>query len=277
MGNQRYKFYTSKVVQSGSITEIYRYEHSQFKKIQNEENKRPRKKDEIKKHSNKKEHKNNDKNNDKNNTIKTNIYKREEKTIYRTKRNLKRLIYANINQRKETDKFITLTFKDKPTREDVFMKFKRFNGRLRKLYPNIDFQFISVLERGSKGTKRLHLHCLYFGLPYIKQKQLQDIWQYGIVNVKRVSDYYDVAKYVTKYLSKTYSDIDYIPMGKKAYTTSRGLNKPNEMYMNDDEYVVYLKDKVENKHIEYLYKNTYNNEYVGKYEYYKLKETEKGR
>ena len=179
MGNQRYKFYTSKVVQSGSITEIYRYEHSQFKKIQNEENKRPRKKDEIKKHSNKKEHKNNDKNNDKNNTIKTNIYKREEKTIYRTKRNLKRLIYANINQRKETDKFITLTFKDKPTREDVFMKFKRFNGRLRKLYPNIDFQFISVLERGSKGTKRLHLHCLYFGLPYIKQKQLQDIWQYG--------------------------------------------------------------------------------------------------
>lgn len=263
------------MIQSGAITEIYRYKFSRFKKIHNEENKKTIIKDKIEKQNNKtktitinKNHEINDK--------EKNTDTREERTINRTKRNLKRLIYANANQNKETDKFITLTFKDVSTREDVFMKFKRFNGRLKKLYPNIDYQYIAVVERGAKNTKRLHLHCLYFGLPYIQQKQLQDIWRYGIVDVRKISEYYDVAKYVTKYLSKTLNDFDYIPKGKKAYTTSRGIKKPFERYLNRDEMITYLKEIEEKKHVECLYKGSYSNEYVGEYEYCKLVERTKG-
>lgn len=249
MNKKKYIKHTCKVVKSGAITEIYSYDIPQFKTIKQSEEK-------TKKKANKKENK-----------IKTDEeYTRQERTINRTKRDLKRLIYANIGQYKEKDKFITLTFKENPTREQVFTKFKQFNRRLKNKYKNYDYQYIAVIEKGTKNTKRLHLHCLFFGLPYIAQSELQEIWHYGIVDVRKISDYYDIAKYVVKYISKTLSDSTYIPKGKKAYTTSHGLKKPIEEYLNDDDVIRKLKDK----NIEILYKDRYNNEYQGYYNYYKI-------
>lgn len=248
MDRKRYIKHTCKVVKSGAITEIYVYDKPQFKTIKQSKIKNDKK-------AKKKENK-----------IKINEeYTRQERTINRTKRDLKRLIYANIGQYKETDKFITLTFKDEPTRDEVFAKFKQFNRRLKNKY-NYDYQYVAVIERGTKNTKRLHLHCLFFGLPYIAQRELQDIWQYGIVDVRKISDFYDIAKYVVKYISKTLGDSTYIPKGKKAYTTSHGLKKPIEEYKNDEEVINDLKDK----EFKILYTSRYNNEYQGDYSYYKI-------
>lgn len=246
----KYIKHTCKVVKSGSITEIYVYDNQQFKTIKQSNkktDKKAKKKIETK--------------------IKTDEkYTRKERTINRTKRDLKRLIYANIGQYKELDKFITLTFKEKPTRDEVMNKFKQFNRRLKAQYKNYDYEYIAVVEQGTKNTKRLHLHCLFFGLPYIPQEELQAIWQYGIVDVRKISDYYDVARYVVKYISKTLSDTEYIPKGKKAYTTSRGLKKPIEQYWDDEDVIEDMKEK--DFHI--LYQNRYNNVYIGDYNYYKI-------
>lgn len=167
-------------------------------------------------------------------------YHRKISTIYRTRTNLKRLINSNVGQYKEKDKFITLTFADYLERDEVIHRFKLFQKRLRRRYS--DFEYISIIERGTKGTERLHLHTLFFGLPYIKANEFADLWQYGTIDIKALEDYNEVANYVLKYIEKTLTEDNYIPKGKKFYITSKNLIRPDITYLTDEELEIFISE-----------------------------------
>ncbi len=63
------------------------------------------------------------------------------------------------------------------------------------------FQYIAVIERGTLGTKRLHLHIICFDLPYINVRELQKVWKYGRIDQKVVKNM-EVVSYMTKYIEK---------------------------------------------------------------------------
>ena len=245
----RYKY---KIIESGKIVEIYAYHDLQENINDINEN------HEIK-------HKDNEK-------IENVQYKRSISTINATKRGLKRLINANIGQYATKDKFITLTFKEFKSREEVIKCFKNFNKRLRYKYKT-DYKYIAIIERGSTNTKRLHLHCLFFNLPYIHVSTFQKLWKYGIVNMKAIDDDVEsVSNYMLKYVTKTLYD-EYIPKGKKFYITSLGLKKPTELKLEtENEFIDYI-NKLSSTH-KVLWENSYDSMYIGAYDYIKIDRNE---
>lgn len=249
----KYKPFNCKLVRSGDTTEIYQYENLQFKKL---------KSDTIKVHLTKPEK-------GKNKNIEDESYKRKPRTIYRTIRNMRRLIDANVNQYKEQDKFITLTFEIFCKRDEVLAKFKLFNRRLKLKYPNIDYQYIAVIERGTNGTQRLHLHCLFFGLPYIPFDEFKELWTYGGVQLNSIKNTRNMSQYVLKYVGKTIEDGSYIPKGAKFYITSQGLKKPIEDYISNGE-LVYHMNTIENSSVK-VHSHHYNLDYIGGVDYSKYK------
>ncbi|WP_253643548.1 hypothetical protein [[Clostridium] innocuum] len=142
-------------------------------------------------------------------------------------------------------------------------KFKAFNRRLKKIY--CDYKYIAVIERGSKGTERLHIHCLFFGLPYIPYETISEIWRYGHVDIRAIDEHGDVAGYILKYVEKTLTDDSYIPKGKKFYFTSQGLKQPKELYLVRKEFQGYIQTMDLQSVCHYEYLNIYDGDTV-KYE-----------
>lgn len=244
--------YSYKIIESGSIIEIYQYKNERHKLIREKSAGTKLKKT---------------KNNKKEVVKIKEDYQRKEQTVFETKRRLKRLINANVGQYETKDKFITLTFKDFLTRDEVIKCFKNFNKRLRYAYKDFDYQYIAVIEKGTRNTKRLHLHCLFFGLPYIPVIEFVNIWAYGTVDMKAINNYNDVASYILKYVSKTLEDCHYIGKGKKFYITSMKLKKPKELLLKEKEIEKYL-CSIETKT---LFETDFNSLYVGQVHYMKLR------
>ena len=71
---------------------------------------------------------------------------------------------------------------------------------------------------------------------YIEQKELEKIWGNGFVWIKDLltgnkgKPVDNVGAYIVKYMNK--NNIDKRLMGKKAYFTSRNLNRPKIVYEN---------------------------------------------
>lgn len=245
MSKSKYKLYIVKCVKSGKILEKYVYESPQFKKTgKNESCIKSVKKQNKQKCADEK-------------------YKRENRSVNKTRQMLKRLINANIGKYPETDKFITLTFKDFKSREQLLEDFRNFNRRLSDRYK--DYKYIAVIERGTKNTKRLHLHCLFFGLPYVPREEFQAIWSYGGVDMRAIEKYDDVANYIMKYVKKTLEDGSFIPKGKKFYTHSKGMYEPEVYYFTAEEYSHFIKSG----NYKEVYRTSYNDEYRGDVEYIK--------
>ncbi|NBK97773.1 MAG: hypothetical protein EOM50_07100 [Erysipelotrichia bacterium] len=257
---KRCKEYAYKIVKSGNITEVYAYQETLVKtkktevleEIESELEIQQEKKLKIEKKKNEEEDEQ--------------VYFRKQSNIARTRKELKRLIYANLGQYDELDKFITLTFKGEcPTREQVIKEFREFKRRFTYHYGK-KFEYIGVIEKGERGTKRLHIHLVVFGLPYIKQKDLKDMWKNGIVDIKKVHKMGDVAEYLVKYVHKTLND-SYIPKGKNFYFRSKNVKKPTEYYLTDDEMTDFLEQvEIGNP----LYNFSFDSEYVGMCNYTKF-------
>lgn len=246
--------YRNKIVVSGEVVELYLYDKTLSKKINDltEEEKTKKAKNEIVPQ------------------VYDENYKRSKSSAYRSRKELERLINANVGQYKESDKFITLTFSEERDRDGVIKCFKRFNERLRYKCKN-DYKYIAVIERGTIGTERLHLHCIFFDLPFIKASELAKIWKYGFVKVNAIENYANISQYVTKYVEKTLTDSTYIPKGKKFYITSLGLKKPQTFYMDDLEMIEFVNryeeiypDKIAVSDLQC------ENEHVGTYRYVKI-------
>jgi hypothetical protein len=137
--------------------------------------------------------------------------------------------------------FLTLTHKEN------FTDIKDSNALHTKFIKDLNYyifhttkvkiRYLSVIEFQKRGA--VHYHIIFFNVPYIKKKEYADIWQHGFVHVRKVDEQENVAKYLTKYLSKDNNDVRL--QNKKRYSCSRGLLKPIAVTIQEEALALYQK------------------------------------
>ena len=257
------KSYQYRVIKSGAITEIYAYEETRTKRVKeafdliDEEIEEKRDKQvfidkQVSKHDYDENYR----------------YTRREDNIKALKKKLNRMVHSNVGRYEERDKFITLTFATEdgqsPTREEVQYKFKKFLMRMK--YHGRDFEYISVIEKGTRGTKRLHIHLLAFNFPYMKIETLREYWKYGKVDIVAIQNI-EVCSYLTKYVEKQLED-GTIGKGERFYTCSKGIKRPVEIYLTSNEMIEQNNDLTYNQDL--CFQFDFSSEYVGNVKYYKF-------
>ena len=194
--------------------------------------------------------------------------------------------WKDYNGKKQTTKFLTLTFKDEikditKANQELTKFFKRLSYHQFGIRKNV-IKYIAVPELQKRGV--WHFHIILFNTKYTPFKDLIKIWGQGGVYInalKRGMNGTEIAKYITKYISKSMK-IDkkgervdlgdyetykkYGMENKKRYTCSRGLHRPftRKLKMETQEATMlaqYLFQKTEKK--ENIYFKEYENEYRG--------------
>lgn len=239
--------YQVKAVLSGNILEIYKYDNRQWN------------------HRNRKISKHNASMKDNENDI--NKIDRQKEYINKSKRDIRRLIEANLHQGKEYDKFLTLTFaKNVTDKEYCLMKYRSFIKSLQRAYKVV--KYITVVEKQKRGA--FHFHIILFDFPYIDLTSLNQKWQQGFTDIKIIKDNqftknghkYAFSKYIVKYLGKDFGGTT--KKRERRYYKSNNLKSSIELFEND----VY---SLLSKHGYYEdYHCSFENKYVGKVMYSKL-------
>ena len=208
-----------KIVQSGDIIEIYEYEKGYLKGYEltdSEKVKNGRLKGE-----------------------KSNNYEEHRKQVLqRAKKNLRRLINANVGQygKEFTAKFLTLTFKDNVKDLDkANYEFEKFIKRLNYHCfgtKKANLKYTCVVEFQKRGA--IHYHVIIYNMPYVKANDISNIWGNGFIKINKIDDIDNVGAYVSEYLGQAEKgqgkDVaDDRLQGKKSYFSSRGLFKPVEI------------------------------------------------
>jgi len=236
-------YFDGKVVKSGNVIEIYKYEKGVFKGFINENGRAG------------------------NGSITDDQKeKNREISLMRARRNLRRIINANVGQWGDdvTTKFLTLTFKENVS--DLYeanYEFEKFIKRLNyKVFGKScsKLKYTVVPEFQKRGA--VHYHVIFYNLPYTKSNVIQEVWGNGFVKINKIDDIDNVGAYICKYLTK--SSVDGRLKGRKCYFNSRGLKKPVEYFLDDDELENIKKSLPEQA---MTYTNEFENEYVGKVEY----------
>ena len=236
--------YDGKVVVSGYIIEIYRYERGVFKGFVVNERGRA------------------------GNGFITDEQreKNREVSLMRARRDLRRIVNANIDQWGDdvTCKFVTLTFKDNVKDLDLAnYEFEKFIKRLNyKVYGKScsKLKYSVVPEFQERGA--VHYHVIFYNLPYTKADVIEKVWGNGFIKINKIDDIDNVGAYICKYLTK--SNYDCRLMGRKSYFNSRGLKKPIEVFLDGDE----LENKKKSLPGQAMtYKGEFENEHIGKIEY----------
>ena len=150
--------------------------------------------------------------------------KRKQKHYEEMRWVIARIVDCNFD---DNTKFMTLTFKDNI--EDVsvtnyeFSKFiKRLNYHLyhvKKQY----LQYLAIWEKQKRGA--IHYHIIFFALPFISAKVIQDIWGHGFIRINKIDvDSKDNrGRYVSKYFSKVIDEKSY---KQKSFFKSQNLLMP---------------------------------------------------
>ncbi|HDV8364273.1 TPA: Rep protein [Bacillus cereus] len=150
--------------------------------------------------------------------------KRKQRHYEQTRWEIARIIDCNFDN---NTKFMTLTFKE--NEQDIsftnteFNKFiKRLNYRLYQTKKQ-QLQYLAVWEKQKRGA--IHYHIIFFNFPFIKLKELQQVWGHGFVKLNKIDvDSKDNrGRYVSKYFSK---DLDMKDHKKKAFFKSQNLKTP---------------------------------------------------
>jgi len=83
-------------------------------------------------------------------------------------------------------------------------KWKLLTARIRRRWPAAEFEWGVVVERFKNGYPHFHILCR---APYIPQPWLSDQWEKlvgaRVVDIRKVKTLHGLAKYLTKYLSKS--------------------------------------------------------------------------
>ena len=185
---------------------------------------------------------------------------------------VRRLI--NVNFDCNNSKFVTLTFakNDKFDVTDVKMcnkEFKKFIQRLTRRYD--DLKYIAVIEFQKRGAIHYHMVC---NLPFIRKKELAELWGLGFVKINKIEHVDNVGAYVSKYMSKEAADERL--RGLRGYNASKNLERPIELktWLHGERVFkgacdVYIKNKKP------VYKEEYTGVEIGRvgYAQYNLKRT----
>lgn len=149
--------------------------------------------------------------------------------------------------------------------------FKKFIMRLNyKL--NQKIKYLAVIEFQERGA--VHYHVLS-DIPYIPQKELQDIWGHGFVYINAVKHVDNIGAYIVKYMTKDTEDLRL--QGLQAYLHSRNLIKPYEVVNHNlkefDLYEKKLEQKYKLSELKPVFESNYDTEHLGSCEYiqYNLK------
>lgn len=240
------EYYQCKAVLSGNILEIYKYQRKQV--THNKSNRQ----DSIR------DKKTNE------NPIATD---RKQEYINQSKRDLRRQIEANLNQGKQYDKFLTLTFaKNITDKEYCLMKYRSFIKSLQRSYG--DIKYITVLEKQKRGA--YHFHIILFDFPYIDLEVLNNKWKYGYTDIKIIKNNsfikngrrYEFSGYLVKYLGKDFGGSN--EKKQRRYYKSRNLKKPITVYENDVINILATFNYYE------IFECDFNNQYVGDVIYKKI-------
>ncbi len=203
------------------------------------------------------------------------------KSLIRARQNVFDIISCNINNvpdfygNPQLPKFLTLTFKENITDSSTAnLEFTNFNKRLSyhlyKTNKNV-LKYICIPEFQKRGA--IHFHVLYFNMPYVDFKEIENIWGNGFIFIESVKDNIeDYAKYVAKYINKENSKgednfdiyVDKNMLNQKRYFCSRGLHRPVvlKLAIDNDTYEM-ITSYLKSFHIDNY---TYENEFIGKVE-----------
>jgi hypothetical protein len=250
MKKRQIRAFKGKIVCCGDIVELYSYEKTIYEGYNQEDHKgRAGKSDKV-------------------TTIEEKEKNRQD-SMTRAKQRLRRVINANIDQYGVSSKFVTLTYsenmEDIKSGNDDFKKFvKRLNYKL-----GIKLKYSVVIEFQKRGA--IHYHMIAYNLPYIRNKQLKDIWRHGWVRVNKIDHLTNVGAYVTKYMTKANEDPRL--RERKSYFNSRGLKQPIETKLYDDKEKEGLRQDLQEK---LTYSTEFHNDHLGTitYEQYNLKREE---
>lgn len=208
------KIYQVKYVISGDVVERYTYEKNQYVGFESKNK--------------------NGKN--KNSDIKTELraisLSRARKVVMRT-----------INSNPCLNKFLTLTFEENITDLDYS------HNELKKWIKRVNYhvfntkksmmKYVAVIEFQKRGAVHYHMLC---NLPYIDVNKLSDTWGHGFIKLNKIkgdkerfgsSECDNVGAYVCKYMTKDNDDPRLV--GRNTYLTSRNLDKPQEIFVGNDE------------------------------------------
>lgn len=177
-----------------------------------------------------------------------------ERSAWRSRRELQRLIEANVGVWKnEKGRVYLLYFLSLTFASDMY-KIKEANNEYRKFIQKINYEILNK-KKGSylkyvcvpefqkdidhKGNVKphggaVHYHVVIFNLPFMKNvyDRIKKIWGNGFFNLKKINNVKNVGFYVTKYMTK---DIVNIKMKQqKKYFASRGLKRPKTYRKADD-------------------------------------------
>lgn len=182
----------------------------------------------------------------------------------RARNKIRRLINANFTS---DSLFITLTYKkNMQDIESANNDLKKFVQKMKRKQKN--FQYVAVIEFQKRGAIHYHMLCNY-QLEWNTEKELQaheieigNVWGHGFVDVGyKKSD--NAGAYLIKYMSKDIHDerLD----GKKRYFFSRSLKQPEELTGG---YAVDVIKEFEG--FPPVFTNEYYSDFHGKVEYFEF-------
>ena len=167
-----------------------------------------------------------------------NYEEHRKQVLQRAKKDLRRLINANVGQygKEYIAKFLTLTFKENVKDLDkANYEFKKFIQRLNYYCFGVKknkLKYTCVVEFQERGA--IHYHVIIYNMPYIKANDIANVWGNGFIKINKIDDVNNVGAYVSEYLGQAEKgqghDIeDDRLQGKKSYFSSKGLYKPIEI------------------------------------------------
>ena len=241
-----------KIIQSGDIIEIYEYEEGYLKGYQLTDSEKEKLGRKSEKSDNYEEHR--------------------KQVLQRAKKNLRRLINANVGQygKEFTAKFLTLTFKENVQDiEQANYEFQKFIKRLNYYCfgtKKANLKYTCVVEFQKRGA--IHYHVIIYNMPYVKANDIANVWGNGFIKINKIDDIDNVGAYVSEYLGQAEKgqghDIeDDRLQGKKSYFSSKGLFKPVEI--TDKKMVEQVTAALPQEYL--TYSSQFENEHLGNITY----------
>lgn len=182
--------------------------------------------------------------------------------LYKTFRTIRGLVNTNCCDPSRL-KWVTLTYRQEqgePMTDEkrLYDDFKKFMKRYRYKYG--DCEYISVVEPQASGAWHIHLLAIYpQKVPYQPNEVIRELWGQGFVTVKDVKNVDNIGAYLSAYLGDVEVEpgtagaiekelkngekksfikggrLKYYPPGMNIYRCSRGIKRPEEIWVNPEE------------------------------------------